>query len=90
MIISLNYLIRFNLSNQKNATFLHRFGMLLRVPNAHTLSGSELADRITAEFNVLLIHIFVPVAEVRIFILFLAKRGVQDSNLGIAFRRSSS
>ena len=80
----MNYLIRFNLSNQKNATFLHRFGMLLQVPNTHTLSGSELADRITAEFNVLLIHTFVPVAEIRISILFLAKRGKEDSNLRTA------
>ena len=40
-----------------------------------------LAIRITAEFNVLLTHTFVPVAETRIFILFLAKRGGKDSNL---------
>ena len=40
-----------------------------------------LAIRITAEFNVLLTHTFVPVAETRISILFLAKRGGKDSNL---------
>ena len=56
-----------------------------------------LANRITAEFNVLLTHTFVPVAETSIgypvdrfnaslrpsyiSILFLTKRGGKDSNL---------
>ena len=44
-----------------------------------------LAIRITTEFNVLLTYNFVPVAEIRISILFLAKRSIQDSNLGTAF-----
>ena len=43
--------------------------------------SEPLANRITAEFNVLLTHTFVPVAETRISILFLAKRGGKDSNL---------
>ena len=47
-----------------------------------------LANRITAEFNVLLTHTFVPVAETRISILFLAKRGVEDLNLWSPFRDS--
>ena len=40
-----------------------------------------LAIRITTEFNVLLTHTFVPVAEIRVSILFLAKRSKEDSNL---------
>ena len=47
-----------------------------------------LANRITAEFNVLLTHTFVPVAETRISILFLAKLGVEDLNLWSPFRDS--
>ena len=43
--------------------------------------SEPLANRITTEFNVLLTHTFVPVAETRISILFLAKRGGKDSNL---------
>ena len=47
-----------------------------------------LANRIAAKFNVLLTHTFVPVAETRISILFLAKRGVEDLNLWSPFRDS--
>ena len=43
--------------------------------------SEPFANRITAEFNVLLTHTFVPVAETRISILFVAKRGGKDSNL---------
>ena len=50
--------------------------------------SEPLAIRITAEFNVLLTHTFVPVAETRISILFLAKRGVEDSNLWSPFKDS--
>ena len=47
-----------------------------------------LAIRITAKFNVLLTHTFVPVAETRISIFFLARRGVEDSNPWSPFRDS--
>ena len=54
----------------------------------YVFNDRQIANRIAAKFNVLLTHTFVPVAETRISILFLAKRGVEDLNLWSPFRDS--